>query len=76
MAQTKIELNTGFVNEDFNQAVEELLLSENVWIRFESKTLPVIPTKLDMTFKTSVNDRLINHTLQFEFAFNKINNVR
>jgi hypothetical protein len=52
------------------------LLSENVWIRFESKTLPVIPTKLDMTFKTSVNDKLINHTLQFEFAFNKINNVR
>ena len=76
MAQTKIELNTGFVNEDFNLAVEELLLSENVWIRFESKTLPVIPTKLDMTFKTSVNDKLINHTLQFEFAFNKINNVR
>ena len=27
-------------------------------------------------FKTSLNDKLINHTIDFEFAFNKINNVR
>ena len=29
-----------------------------------------------MTFKTSLNDRLINHTIEFEFGFDKINNVR
>ena len=29
-ANKSIELNTGFVNEDFNQAIEELLISENV----------------------------------------------
>ena len=75
-ATKKVQLNTGFVNEDFNLAIEELLLSENIWIRWEGRTLPVIVTTKDHTYKTSLNDRLINHTLEFEFAFSKINNIK
>ena len=75
-ATKKVQLNTGFVNEDFNLAVEELLLSENVWIRWEGRTLPVIITTKEHTYKTSLNDKLINHTLDFEFAFSKINNIK
>ena len=75
-ATKKVQLNTGFVNEDFNLAVEELLLSENVWLRWESRTLPVIITTKEHTYKTSLNDKLINHTLDFEFAFSKINNIK
>ena len=73
---TKITLNTGYVKEDFNSALEELFLSENAWIRWEGKTLPVIISSKSMAFKTSLNDKLINYTVGFEFAFNKINNVR
>lgn len=75
-AGTEITLNTGFVNENYNSAIEELFLSENVWIRWEGKTLPVIAKDKKFTQKTSLNDRLINYTVNFEFAFNKINNVR
>ena len=75
-AKTSLVLNTGYVNEDFNLAVEELLISEHIWIRFENKTLPVLCKSMDMTFKTSLNDKLINHEIRFEFAFDKINNVR
>ena len=75
-ARTSITLNTGFVNDDFNSAIEELFLSENVFIRYEGNTLPVIPKSKNLTFKTSLNDRLSNYTIDFEFAFNKINNVR
>jgi len=75
-AITNLTLNTGFVKEDFNSALEELFLSENVWIRWDGKTLPIIPKTKSMTFKTSLNDKLINYTVEFEFAFNKINNVR
>ena len=75
-AKTKLTLNSGFVLEESNKTVEELFLSKNVWIRFENKTLPVIPTSKNFTFKTSLNDKLINHQIDFEFAFNKINNVR
>tara|TARA_R110000772_G_C13209182_1_gene430809 strand:- start:367 stop:999 length:633 start_codon:yes stop_codon:yes gene_type:complete len=73
---TKITLNTGYVKENFNSALEELFLSENAWIRWDGKTLPVIITSKNMAFKTSLNDKLINYTVGFEFAFNKINNVR
>ena len=75
-AQSKIKLNTGYILEDANSTIEELFLSRNVWIRFENKTLPVVPTSKEFTFKTSLNDKLINYTINFEFAFNKINNVR
>lgn len=75
-AVTSISLNTGFVKEDFNSAIEELFLSENAWIRWNGQTLPIIPKSKSMTFKTSLNDKLINHTVGFDFAFNKINNVR
>ncbi len=73
---TSLTLNTGFVSEEMNATLEELFLTENVWIRYEGKTLPVIPKSKTMDFKTSVNDRLANYTIDFEFAFDKINSVR
>lgn len=73
---TSLTLNTGFVSEEMNKTLEELFLTENVWIRYEGKTLPVIPKSKTMDFKTSVNDRLANYTIDFEFAFDKINSVR
>ena len=75
-AKSSIALNTGFVLEGFNSAIEEMFLSENVWLRFEGKTLSVIPKTKSFTFKTSINDNVINHTVNFDFAFDKINNIR
>ena len=74
--KTSLVLNTGFINEAMNETIEELFLSENVWIRYQSKTLPVLPTSKALAFKTSLNDNLINYTINFDFAFDKINNVR
>lgn len=75
-ARTSISLNTGFVNDDFNSVIEELFLSEKVYIRWQGQTLSIIPKSKNLQFKTSLNDRLSNYTVDFEFAFNKINNVR
>jgi len=75
-SKTNLTMNTGFVKEDMNQTIEELFFSENVWIRYEGKTLPVIPASKSLQYKTSLNDKLINYTVDFEFAFDKINNVR
>ena len=74
--QSSLKLNTGFIKESAVSTIEELFLSENVWIRFEGKTLPIIPKSKSFTQKTSLNDKLINYTVDFDFAFNKINNVR
>ena len=81
MAQGKdrITMNTGFINDDHNAVMEELLLSEQVWytkITDEEMVIPVIPRTKTVTYKTSVNDKLVNYTVEFEHAFDKINNIR
>ena len=69
-------MNTWFVKENMNQTIEELFFSENVWIRYEGKTLPINPSSKSLQYKTVLNDKLINYTVDFEFAFDKINNIR
>ena len=75
-ATSKLTVNTGFIKENMNSTVEELMISENIYISFEGKTLPILPLTKSMTHKTHLNDKMINYTLEFEFAFDKINNVR
>jgi hypothetical protein len=65
MAQGKdrITMNTGYINDDHNAVMEELLLSEQVWytrITDEELIVPVIPRTKTITYKTSVNDKLVN----------------
>jgi hypothetical protein len=73
-------LNSGYYPEFANQQFEELLLSEYVWLSTIRKGSGVlIPVKVktsSMAFKTSVNDRLIEYTIEFEEAFDYINNIR
>ena len=59
-----------------NDTIEELFLAENVWIRKDNKTLPILPKTKSFIYKTSVNDNLIDYTIEFEYAFDKINNIR
>lgn len=75
-AKTSIILNTGFISEGMNDTIEELFLAENVWIRKDNKTLPILPKTKSFVYKTSVNDNLIDYTIEFEYAFDKINNIR
>jgi hypothetical protein len=75
-ATTKLTLNSGFIHEDMTSTVEELMISENVFIIYEGKTLPVIPLTKNMIHKTHLNDKMVNYSLDFEFAFDKINNIR
>ena len=75
-ANTSIKLNTGFISEGMNDTIEELFLAENVWLRIDNKTLPMLPKTKSLTYKTSVNDNLLNYTIEFDYAFDKINNIR
>lgn len=74
--KTKITMNTGFVEEAFNDVIEQLLVAEKVWIKYDGKTLPVIPKSNSFQYKTEINDKLINYALDFEFAFDRINLIR
>ena len=76
-------LSSGYYPEYTNQFFEQLLLSEYVWLTRPKKenpsadeTVPVTVKTSSMKFKTSVNDKLIEYTIDFEEAFDLINNIR
>ena len=72
--------SSGYYPEFANQQFEELLLSEFIWwSTFKKGSGVIIPVKVktsSVAFKTSVNDRLIEYTIEFEEAFDYINNIR
>ena len=73
-------MNTGYMPEDYNQVIEQLMLSEQVWATFVTNTevlvRPLVPKTKSVTYKTSLNDKLIDYTIDFDIANNKINNIR
>ena len=47
-----------------------------MWINYENNTLPVNIKSSDMSFKTRLNDSLIEYNIELEFAYDTINSVR
>lgn len=82
-AKQTYKLSSGYYPEWAVEYFEQLLLSEYVWLRLPRNETPasydIIPVTVktsNMAIKTSVNDRLIEYTIEFEDAFDYINNIR
>ena len=72
-----ISLSSGFVPESYNEVFKQLLLSERVWITNEDNlTYPVNIKTSNITYKTHLNDKLIEYTIDFEKSYNTINSIR
>ena len=72
-----VVLNSGFVDERMNVYFEELMVSEYMWLTDDQNVIyPVCITDSNFTKKTSLNDKLINYTMNFEKAFDFVNNIR
>lgn len=69
-------LNTGYISEDYNEIMRELLLSDYVWMGVGVPSRPVIITDSSVRYKTSVNDKLVSYTVQVKDAFDLISSMR
>ena len=76
-------LSSGYYPESANLFFEQLLLSEYVWYTRPEDTqpnqeqnIPVTVKTSSMVYKTSLNERLVEYTIEFEDAFDYINNIR
>jgi hypothetical protein len=74
-AKQSISLSSGFYPEEHNKVFEQLLLSEKIWLDYEGNILPVNIKSKEMSYKTRLNDKLIDYKFEFDFAFDKINQV-
>ena len=71
----RFTLNTDYLAEAYNAVIEDIMLSEYVWIYFDSKWHPVTVSTSTLLKKTSVNDKLIQYTIEVEDANDIINNI-
>jgi hypothetical protein len=71
-----ITMNTGFVNDDYNEVIKQLMLSEQISYLDNGQTIPVNIKTKNVRYKTSRNDKLANYTIEFERSFDIINNIR
>ena len=77
-ATETIKLNTGWVNDGYAEYLQQLMLSEKVLIcDYENNTdyAPVKVKTKSLQKQTGLNDGMMNYTLDFEFAYDMINNV-
>lgn len=75
-----ISLSSGFLSDEYNEVFKQLMLSEKVWITNMIETgeqvLPINVKTSSITYKTSLNDRLVEYSFDFDNSFNVINNIR
>lgn len=75
-----ISLSSGFLSEEYNEVFKQLMLSEKVWVTNVNDTnVKVLPLNIktsNITYKTSLNDRLVEYTIDFDNSFDTINNLR
>ena len=72
----KLSLNTGFYPEEYNEVFKQMQLSEDCWVEINNQTLPLNVSSSSLAFKTQLNDKLINYTIEIDFAYDTINNIR
>jgi len=68
-------MNSGFVSETMNETFKQLMLSERVWSYKDGVYTPLKLGSKTLEYKSRQKDRLINYEIEFEYAFNEINNA-
>ena len=71
VANKTIRIETGFLNEDYNATIQELISSEHVWIDGN----PVNIRSNSLELKTRIVDKLISYSIDFDYAYDEISNV-
>ena len=74
-AKSKFSVNSGFIDEANNEIIKQMLLSERLWKYENGIFVPLRISSKSLEYKTQTNDTLINYNVQFEYAFNEINNA-
>lgn len=74
-----ITLNTDYIDESCNEHIKQLMLSEQIWMTRLTDEEKIVPLKLksnSLQLKKRVSDKLIQYTMEFDVAADKINNIR
>jgi len=80
VGKESITLSSGFLSEEYNEVFKQMMLSEKVWVTNiiddGEQVLPINVKTSNITYKTSLNDKLVEYTFDFDNSFNVINDIR
>ena len=80
VGKESVTLSSGFLSEEYNEVFKQMMLSEKVWITNITdegeQVLPINVKTSNITYKTSLNDKLVEYTFDFVKSFNVINDIR
>lgn len=75
-SRNSLTLNTGFVDQDYDQTIKDILMSEYVAVYVNSNWVSVVPQRGSIEYQKHVNQKLINYTMTFDFGFDERSLVR
>jgi hypothetical protein len=75
-SKKSIELNTGYIAEDNNIIIAEMLNSEYIWLTIDNVIIPANLNTKSVALLTRTNDQLIKYKLNFDYSYNEIQNIR
>jgi hypothetical protein len=80
VGKESVTLSSGFLSEEYNEVFKQMMLSEKVWVtnitENGEQVLPINVKTSNITYKTSLNDKLVEYTFDFDKSFNVINDIR
>lgn len=74
-ARKSFKAKTGFILEENNENIEQLLLADTAWILEGELFNPINISTSSLEQQTRQKDRLLNYEFEFEYAYNHINNI-
>lgn len=74
-------LNTDFIPEYMNEVITEAMLSEEMWlvdrlVGNKPRMIPVVRLDSSLSYKTELNDKLVQYTVKVKLSHDKINNIQ
>jgi len=75
-SRNTLSLNTGFVDQDYDETIEDILMSEYVAVYTNSNWVSAVPNRGSIEYQKSINTQLINYTMSFDFGFDERSLVR
>ena len=69
-------LNTGFVGQDHDDVIEDILMSESLCLRIDGEWVAVVPERGTIEYQKNVNQKLINYTMTFTKGFDQRSLIR
>jgi hypothetical protein len=70
-----LTLNSGYIKETENSIYREMMLSDKVYLYGNNGLTPLNIKSSSLEFKNRVNDKLVKYTIEFEYAYNLIQNI-